>query len=185
MPESNIPTEYESGFYPYETLRYSGQVDFQDPDGQVAYFSRFQSIRFLENNVTHYIDRVWGDGVLFSFYDAQTLRITEVLRARQGYLVILKLPRPFKKGEVLKIRTRRRLIGAFPASALYWDTKSAMPAEMLALKVVAPEGRRLTSPELFAPLRGQFDLREQPNQLNFRVDEPGIGANYRIAWSWK
>ena len=71
----------------YETLKFSGRLEIMDRDGRVARFVRHQRVRFLEDRVSVFFDRVWGDGVLFAGYAARHMRILDAIPTRKGYVV--------------------------------------------------------------------------------------------------
>lgn len=171
--------------FQYETINFSGHVEILDREGRIARFSRHQRIRFLEDGVGVFVDRIWGDGVLFAAYSARSMRILDAIPTRKGYAVVLTLPRPFIKGETFDIVTQRRIVGAFIDDHAYWDSAMAVPTELLTIDVFAPRGRDLRRPEVVAPLRGDIDAKHRPGSLHFRVRHPAIHIPYQLAWSWQ
>jgi len=74
-------------WFPYETTEFHGQLEILDRQGRAAVFRRRQRVRFLENNVSLFIDRVWGHGVLFAGYSGRHLRVIDIIKARKGYAI--------------------------------------------------------------------------------------------------
>lgn len=171
--------------FPYETIKYGGRLEMLDKEGNVATFTRRQRIRFLEDNVAVFFDRVWGEGVLFANYSAKSMRIIDAIPTTKGYVVPLALPRRFSKGEVFDVVTHRRIVGAFLPDMAYWDSAMHAPTELLALDVVAPRTRRFRSPEIIAPPTGDFDADASRGSLKLRVRQPALHASYRLMWAWK
>lgn len=171
--------------FQYETIRFSGRLEILDRDGRVARFTRHQRIRFLEDGVSVFMDRVWGDGVLFASYAAQRMRILDAIPTRKGYVVPLALPRPFRKGEIFDVVTRRRIMGAFTDHDAYWESAMSAPTELLTIDVLAPPSRDFRHPEIVAPPRGDLHAEQHLNLLEFRVRQPALNIPYRLAWSWK
>ena len=169
----------------YETIKFSGRLEIMDSDGRVARFTRHQRVRFLEDGVSVFFDRVWGDGVLFAGYAARHMRILDAIPTRKGYVVPLGLPRPFARGETFDIETERRIVGAFIQPDAYWESAMSAPTDLLTLDVVAPPGLHFRRPEIVAPPRGDFDARQRARLLTFQVQRPALDIPYRLAWSWK
>src|SRR3990172_7290352 len=105
----DVPSEC----FRYETIWFHGRLEILDKEGRVAVFCRRQRIRFLEDGVAEFIDRVWGEGVLFAGYETGSMSIIEAIATRKGYAVVLALPRAFARGETFEVVTERRIVGAF------------------------------------------------------------------------
>lgn len=171
--------------FSYETVKFSGRLEILDPNTRTARFVRGQTIRFLEDGVTVFMDRVWGEGVLFAGYAAPGLKMLEPIRTPKGYVVPLQLPRPFQKGDVFDIVTERRIIGAFYHPLAYWDTAMSAPTDLISIEVVTPPGTHVRRPEIVAPARGDMDARQRSRSLEFRVARPAVNIPYKLAWSWQ
>lgn len=177
---TNSPRE----LFPFETIKFSGKVEILDREGHVARFRRRQRIRFLEDGVTTFFDRVWGEGVLFANYHAKAMRLIDAIPTRKGYVVVLALPRPFKKGEVFEVETQRRIVGAFIYDWGYWDSTMAVPTERLQIDVLTPSGLNTRRPEIIAPAYGDFDASKTRGRLQLRVRHPAPSVPYRLRWDW-
>jgi hypothetical protein len=184
----NPPTERASilnGYFPYETIKFSGRLKILDSDRQVAVFARRQRIRFLEDGVSVFFDRVWGEGVLFGAYFAPGLQILEPIRTPNGYIVPLQLPRRFRAGETFDIATRRRIIAAFYDPEGYWETATSVPANLVQISVVTPNGIGTDRQFVQAPPRGDIDATIGVNSMKLRVERPALNTSYRLGWLWK
>lgn len=171
--------------FPYETIKFSGRVEIMDPDRRAARFVRRQRVRFLEDNVAVFMDRVWGEGVLFAGYAAPGLKLLEPIRTPKGYVVPLQLPRLFHKGEIFEIITERRIVGAFYDPLAYWDTTMSAPTNLVSIEVTVPPGTPIRRPDIIAPAQGDMDARQRPRSLEFRVGRPALDVPYKLAWSWQ
>ena len=171
-------------YFPYETIKYAGTLRFLDGKHSSAVFERHQKIRFTEDGVGVFFDRVWGDGILFGGYFARGLRIMEPIRALKGYIVPLLLPRLFGRGETFNIVTRRKTIAAFYDARGQWDTVMHAPTDLVSINVET-KGNELADPEIVAPPRGDIHAEHNPHQLRFRVARPALYTPYRLSWSWK
>ncbi len=171
--------------FQYETLSYGGRLDILDREGRLARFTRRQRIRFLEDGVGTFFDRVWGDGVLFAGYTTPGMRILDAIPTRNGYVVPLALPRPFRKGDTFEITTQRRIVGAFTDDLAYWDSAMHAPTEYLAIDVVSPHGRHFRAPDIVAPPRGDMDAKVHDRRLSLRLRRPALYTPYKLTWAWK
>jgi hypothetical protein len=177
----DVPSEC----FRYETISFHGRLEILDKENRVAVFRRRQRIRFLEDGVTEFIDRVWGEGVLFAGYEARSMSILESIPTRRGYAVLLALPRMFARGETFDIITERRIVGGFIDQQAYWESAMAAPTEALTIDVRGPAGLILARPEIVAPARGEMDLRQRRRSLRFQVRQPALYIPYKLEWSWK
>jgi hypothetical protein len=182
---SGDPTEFLDGYFPYETIKFTGRLKILDLDRAVAVFTRWQRVRFLEDGVSVLFDRIWGEGVLLGSYSAPGLSLMEPIRTPTGFVLPLGLPRRFRKGETFEIVSHRRIVGAFSESRGYWDTAMSKPTELIQITVVTPPGMPISKPDIVAPPRGDMDLTRKANSLKFRVARPAINGPYRLGWFWE
>ncbi len=173
-----------SGYFQYETLEFAGRLELLDREDHVARFIRRQRIRFLEDGVSVFYDRVWGDGILFAGYFAQGLRMLQPIRTRKGYVLPLALPRPFRKGETFEVRTERRIIGGFTHREVHWDLAMAVPTELLTLDVNGPHSH-FGRPMVVAPPHSHIDADVSHGSLRLRVRYPTVEVPYTLGWSRK
>ena len=47
---------------PYEVLEYESTLEFLDPEGTHATFTKRERVRYLQDNIIAYQDQAWGDG---------------------------------------------------------------------------------------------------------------------------
>jgi len=178
-----VAREARAGFFTYQTIDYDGRLDIGE-GGRVAWFTRRQLIRFLRDNTTVFLDRVWGDGVLFAAYKTGSAPIIDAIPARRGYVVILGLPRRFREGETFEIVTERKIVGAFADEDAYWELAMPAPTRSFDLKVSSRASRSMRAVQIVAPgLRG-VDVRQRGRSLRLRVQEPAMYVPYRLEWRW-
>lgn len=185
--KKSVTNDYEGAhsLTPFETISFRGRVDVLDRDRQVAVFRRKQRIRFLENNVAVFFDRVWGEGVLFANYQAKGLRIIDAFQASKGYIVALSLPKRFKRGDVFDIETERRIVGAFYKDQGYWDSAMSAPTKLLSIDIVTPPGVGIRAPDIVAPTRDGIDADHQRQRLRLRAKGPQTHVSYSLRWAWR
>lgn len=178
-------SHFLDGYFPYETIKFTGRLKIVDPQTRTARFVRRQRVRFLEDLTSVFFDRIWGDGVFFASYRAPGLRILEPIRTKKGYVVPLALPRLFNKGDEFEIVTERAVHGAFYDPVGYWEIAMPVPTDLAKISVVTPPGMELRQPDVVVPARGDISAEQRPQSLSFRVTQPAMNIPYRLAWSWK
>lgn len=173
------------GLFPYLTTSFRTQLKILDSSGGSASLKRRQQIRFLEDGVSVFIDRIWGDGLLLHDYSAGSgMRIVDFIRTEKGYVVVLGLPRTFGKGEVFEVETSRRILGAFMDREAYMEAIMPGPTQSLSMEVVAPRERRIVDADVVVPSLRGVEARQRPGRLDLRVSQADINVPYRLAWSW-
>ena len=172
-------------FLLYETITFDSRLEIGE-EGRIAHFLRRQRVRFLEDDVTIFLDRVWGDGVLFASYDTGSTRIIDAFPTRRGELVVLLgLPRPFRKGETFEVVTERKIFGAFTDQNAYWELTMSAPTQTLSLDVSDRGSRGTNAVYVAAPrLRGLDVVRHGKHSLRLKVDSPSLYVPYRLEWRW-
>jgi hypothetical protein len=138
----------------------------------------------LEDDATVFIDRVWGDGVLFAGYETGSTRIVDAVPARRGYVVLLGLPRRFRKGETFEIVTHRKIVGAFKDHDAYWELAMSAPTAALALEVWSREARLMGAIHVAAPCLRGIEVQHWNRTVRLRVDSPALYVPYRLEWRW-
>lgn len=180
-PSIHLPQEE---LFPYETLSYVGRLEFLDRAGTVAVFKRRQTIRVIAPRLSVYLDRIWGDGVVFGDYWTGGLEIIDVVLSRTGWVAILGLPRSYRRGEVLEVRTERRIIGGFTQPIEHWDSTMFAPAQWLSLEISGPAARRVKQPILSMPQGDGVNVYRNRGFLSLVVHKPESNAPYRLEWTW-
>ena len=169
----------------FETLSFNGYLRVLG-EGGVAVFRRRQRIRFLDDGVGLFIDRIWGDGVLLAGYSvSRGIGIIEALRTDKGYALLLSLPRRFNRGDVLDIETERRIVGAFTDRDGYWELAMNVPTHLMSLHISVPPRRRMSRPEIVAPAKGDLSFKLRGSGAEFAVRGPAVHVPYRVEWRWK
>jgi hypothetical protein len=179
------PADPRRAFFPFETIDFSTRLEVLDPNWTAARETRRQRIRFRESGVTTYFDFVWGDGVLFANYSAQSMHIIDAIKTQKGYVVVLALPRAFHQGEQFDVVIERRIVGAFYDERNYWESVPKAPAGRLSLDVVAPRGAGFRTPDVVLPPNQEFDAGIRGKTFQLRIKEPQAFDPYRLTWLQK
>lgn len=176
------PNSESSELYQYETLSYEARLRMLDREGAAAIYERRQKIRVRAQRLSVFLDRVWGEGVLFRDYWTDGLDILEATRTRSGWVVVLQLRREYRRGESLEIRTERRITAGFTRSEEYWGSVMFAPTRFLDLQIVSR--RRMRQPALSIPRTAGVALQKQRSSLILHAKRPVVHAPYRVDWAW-
>ncbi|MGH7484173.1 MAG: hypothetical protein ACREMY_01045 [bacterium] len=176
------PSDPRKDFFPYETIDFSTRLEVLDRKWTAVRYTRRQLVRFKDDGVSTFLDFVWGDGVQFVTYSAHSMRIMEAVPTRNGYVVLLKLPRPFYAGEVFEVVIERKITGAFFDERNYWESMPRTPTERLSIEVVAPRGAGFRAPEVILPPRHEFAASARGRTFQFHIDRPPAHSRYRLTW---
>ena len=176
-----LARDARAGFFSYETIQFDARLQVSE-GGRIASFRRRQLIRFLEKKATVFIDRVWGDGVLFASYESGPMHIIDVIPARKGYALLLGLPRPFRRGETFEIVTERKIVGAFMDQDAYWELSMSVPTALLSLRVSDRSARVMRAVHLSAAGPRGIKVRLQDRSVRLTVDSPALYVPYRLEW---
>ncbi len=181
-PERSRPWPAPADLYPYETLSYEARLSLLDREGATAVYERKQRIRVLAPRLSVFVDRIWGEGILFRDYWTGGLDILEATRRKSGWVVVLQLARDYLKGESLEIRTERRIVGGFMHPEEYWGSVMFAPTRSLNLQIAAR--RRMRAPAVSIPKTAGVALKQNRSSLAFHADNPVIHAPYQVEWAW-
>ena len=182
IPEHSNLNTAPAELYQYETLSYESRLRVLDREGGTAVYERRQRIRVKAPRLSVFLDRVWGDGVLFRDYWTGGFDILEATRTKSGWVVILQPPREYLRGESLEIRTERRITAGFTRPEEYWGSVMFAPTRSLNLKIVSR--RRMRQPFLSLPTTAGVALEQKRSSLHFHVERPVVHAPYRVEWGW-
>jgi hypothetical protein len=182
-PSHTDPSSEE--LFPYETLSYAGRLEFLDRTRTVAVFKRQQMIRVIAPRLTVFLDRIWGEGVLFADYWTGGLPIVEAVRGKSGWVAILELPRSYRKGDIVQIRTERRIVGGFTQAVEHWDTTMFAPTKWLSLEICGAAAKHVRWPRITSPARAYPFVAHDSDSLRLVVRQPQADERYRLHWSWK
>ena len=183
---NNAERRLGDGFFTYETISFKGTLELRDPSGNVAVFHRRQRIRILDRSIGVFLDRVWGDGVILANYVVHDLRLIDGFPSRNKWILLLGFPRLQRKGDVLEIRTSRRIIGGgFGEPESFWDSAMSVPTDRLSISIVPPDGYAFDDPEIATPTVDNVQVDHRRDRLHLRVREPKLHVPHKLIWSLK
>ncbi len=175
----------------YEVLNYDAVLELLDTEGRDAVYTKRQTVRFLQNQVTSWYDYGWGNGIAFAEHEVSPGKIVERQLLGSRHRIHIELPEPKSKGEVLTFTVHRSIKNGLLSPSAHWlEAELYHVARRLALRVLLPASRpvrsahivslRAPEPEAVVVLR-EADGRQS---VAYVVPRPTIGERYTLLWDW-
>jgi hypothetical protein len=173
---------------PYEVLRFDGVLDLMDAQGREARFARTQEIRFLQDGVAGLLDHYWSEGIGLASYHTTAGTLGPLIRDGQRRHLVTELPRPMRRGEILRFSTERTMHGAFTHAVGTFDVLIDHPIQALSLWVLFPKERPceaalLLESDSVTPLAVE-SLPGGRTVVRVVVPHPRANHCYTVAWHW-
>ncbi len=177
----------------YEILEYDSVLELCDPKGEVAILKRRQQVKFLQDNVIAFQDRVWGEGELFADYKVSPG--VEVDRYQDGdrWNVLISLRETKGSGDVEDFYIQRTIRNGFRKTEEWRQTDIHYQTRHLRLAIIFPRKRRCQRAILIERNRnrtteleqGHFsDLPDGRQMLTWETNQPKRFETYTIRWKW-
>ena len=177
----------------YEVLDHDTTLELMDPDGKVAIVTRRQRVKFMQDNVVAIADHAWGDGDIFAEYSCRPGVPVDLYERGSRHTVLISLRETRSRGDVLRFRIRRKIVGGFTEANEWWETEIYHRTKRMRIAVIFPQGRRCQRATLTqrstnrtVPLGPQhFRFIEDGRQkLTWETRRPKLHDRYTIRWRW-
>lgn len=145
------------GIYPYQSLVYSARLSFGDAHGLDAVFDCYQLLRVLVPDLREITHRVWGAGDQLQAYYSPSTELPTVVDLDGQHLLISELKQPARRGDVIEVRSTRRIYHAFKDQDCMWEYVPYSPTDKARVSIRFPIGREpegisvATTPGLTCP----------------------------------
>jgi hypothetical protein len=172
---------------PYRILDYHATLILEDSTGSVATFERTQRVQFQQDGVSAVMDHLWGDGVL-THYENTLGELTDTFKEDGRRHLVLGLPRPMARGEVVEFQVRRTAMASFTKSEEWLETTLVHPIMGLSPGIIFPKTRpcqqaRLQVGDREVRLR-VIALAGGRTLVRAEIAQPEAHTPYIIRWSW-
>ena len=173
---------------PYSVLDYHQTLILRDTTGTRAVFRRVQRIQFQHDGVGAILDHFWGDGVALASYKHTAGSITASFRDGGRRHLVITLPRPMRRGEVLEFTVERVALEAFLETEEWEETTIDHPIRQLSRRIVFPAGRACNAASLIigneaGPLH-VFEGLDGHTELRLHIPQAQAHAPYTVHWRW-
>jgi hypothetical protein len=177
----------------YEVLDYATTLDIHDPMGKSASFTKFEWVRFLQDNVIAYQDQAWGDGkILLNYQCAPGIPVDRYRNGHKTYVVI-SLREVKNKGDRGDFYVSWDIQNGFLSNYCFWGTdidhatdkvslRVILPKERPPIRVIVSETNSGKSSEL--PKRAINELPDGKWQITWEKNYPRLYEHYILRWKW-
>ena len=173
---------------PYTVLNYHQTLTLRDTTGTRAVFRRVQRIQFQHDSVGAILDHFWGDGVALAGYTNTAGPIAASFRDGGLRHLVIRLPRPMRRGEVLEFVVERVALEAFTEEEEWEETTIDHPIRQLSRTIVFPAGRACNAATLTcgdeAARLHIFARPDGGTELRLHIPTAQAHTPYTVRWSW-
>ena len=177
----------------YEVLNYESTLEILDPKGKQAKFSKFEELKFLQDNVIAIQDQAWGDGKILFDYRCTPGVPVDFYRSGHKTHILISLRDVKQKGDQIKSNLEWNIKNGFLNSSGYWATDInhytrkmkviiLFPKERPPMKLLITETNRQNSKEL--PTEIITRLPDKHWQVTWEKRNPRLHEHYILKWEW-
>jgi hypothetical protein len=177
----------------YEILDYRSTLDLSDPRGEMANISRYQMIRFLQDNIVALHDHAWGDGDLFHKYHCQPGTAVDFYRDGSKWNILVSLRETKNRGDTIPFLVERTIADGFLKNNEWLETEVDHLTSHLQLSIVFPKARPCLRATLTQKTSGKTKVLDAQHfrtlgngrqELTLAITRPKIHECYLVKWDW-
>ena len=177
----------------FEVLEHDAQLEFCDPKGKRAVYTKRQRVRFLQDNVIAYQDQAFGDGDIFAEYKCTPGIPVDRYQEGYRYRILISLRQTKNRGDVEEFHIERHIKDGFRESEGYFQTNIDHKTNKLLLRLVFPAARKPSELCLVEQNRtrttplGTEHIRPLPNGnwlIQWEREKPRQFESYILRWKW-
>lgn len=175
----------------YEVLDYQAVLELLDTEGRDAIYTRRQTVRFLQDQVTGWYDYGWGNGIAFAEHEVSPGSIIERRLLGSHHRSRIELSEPKAKGDVLTFTISRSIKNGLVSPSAHWlEAELYHNAYHVSLRVLMPASRLVQDARLVSlgtPQPKRLAVRREPDgrqSVAYTVPRPTVGERYTLLWDW-
>lgn len=177
----------------YEVIDYEATLELKDNKGQKALVSKYEKVRYLQDNVIAFQDQAWGDGRILLNYRCAPGVPVDTYRFGFKYLILISLREIKMRGDVDEFHIEWGIRQGFLKPCGFWATEISHPTEKIQLRVIFPKSRPPVSAAILEKNRqkttflGSNYFQNLPNgkkQLVWAINKPRLYQQYILNWEW-
>lgn len=177
----------------YEVLDYDSKLEIIEPKGEKAALTRYEVIRFLQDNVVAIHDHAWGDGELFAKYHCQPGVPVDFYEDGSKHNVLISLRETKNRGDVTGLSIERVITGGFLKDNEWLETEVDHLTSRLRLSIIFPKARpclratlakRNANKTIILDERHFKTLGSGRQELSLEITRPKLHECYTIKWDW-
>ncbi len=177
----------------YEVLEYASTLEMLDEKGQQARFKKYQRVRYLQDNIIAYQDRLWSDGQAPVHYKVSPGRVVDRYRPGQTTILLISLRGQRAKGEEDAFRMQWEIQDGFLRQQELWQTTFYFRTLAATVCVTFPRCRPPTEfwgsqqsnqKRVELPLSAKQQLEDGRWLLTWTLAHPKTHESYNLHWRW-
>jgi hypothetical protein len=177
----------------YEVLDFEHALELCDPHGKKAIYHKRETVRFLQDFVSAYLDQAWGPGKIFADYKCSPGVPVDRFRDGRKHKVLISLRETKRRGENMHIRIDRTVRNGFCKKECWSDTDISHRTKRMRLSVTFPKERpckRMVLVEENAGRTTPLDLSKSEmlldgrQRVSWKTDRPVLFETYNLKWVW-
>jgi hypothetical protein len=176
----------------YEVLDFQTKLTIQDAKGRKATLTKYEKVRFLQDNIIAYQDQAWGDGNILQNYKCTPGVPVDIHRTGHKTYVLVSLRAVKNKGDVVEFNSTWKIKNGFLKNTGFWGTDINHTTSHVKVQVEFPKSRPPQKASIFETdgqkekslEKGVSLLPNQCTQVSWDKDNPRLYEHYILKWSW-
>jgi hypothetical protein len=180
---------------PWEILDLKQDWDLEDKDGREASCSKYQRVRFLQDEIFAVRDVIWGDTAGISNYSWTPGRVADLYRTGGKVTVLIALDAIRNRGDVAEFKARYTAMDAFTSNREWISFSTSHPTERLNVTVTFPKDRPPKTESItFTDDRDNYMDKDKyvkgsntddgRRHLEVTMFRPPIREEFTLHWEW-
>jgi hypothetical protein len=177
----------------YEVLDYECQIELKDKSGKLATIKKREKIRYLQDYISSFQDRAWGDGNVFLNYQCSPGIPVDEFRLGHYTCKLISLREFRNKGDLDEFSMEWDMRDGFLKPTGFWGTNMRYRTKNVTIKVIFPKGRpplqtsitesNLQRTRSLGP-ESQKLLKDGRTMIIWENPIPRLYENYVLKWEW-
>jgi hypothetical protein len=177
----------------YEVLDFQTKLTLHDPEGKRATLTKYEKVRFLQDNIIAYQDQAWGDGRILQNYRCSPGIPVDFYRTGYKTYVLISLRTLKNKGDVSEFNFQWKMKDCFLKPTGFWGTDICHSTDHVKVQAVFPKSKPPKKVEVIEKNRrrtkvlGLNCIQQLPNDkwsLTWEQSHPTLYEQYILKWSW-
>ncbi|MSP12836.1 MAG: hypothetical protein EXR62_07750 [Chloroflexi bacterium] len=177
----------------YEILDFDCTLELKDVKGEVAIFKRWQKVKFLQDDVIAFQDRIWGEGKILADYKCSPGVEADRYQEGDRWNILISLRETKNSGDVENFYIERTVHNGFTKREEWQQSDVLYNTRHIKLSTIFPKHRhcqravlvernrnrtRVLGPEYFS------ELPDGRQVLVWEMKNPRRFETYTIKWRW-
>ena len=167
-------------------------MTIHDPKGKSATLTKYEKVRFLQDNIIAYQDQAWGDGKILQNYRCSPGVPVDTYRVGQKTYMLISLRALKTKGEATEFNIQWKMKNGFLKPTGFWCTDISHSTSHIKIQVIFPKSRPPkkvviveTNEQKEKSLeKGISLLPDKRYQITWEKDNPRLYEHYVLKWTW-